>query len=158
MAAGIFIDLGNGIKGESIQEGHADKIVASSVQWGVGRTVANYAGGSRETSTPNFSEMTFTKMFDISSNDIAKAASNGTNLGEVTITFRKDSGEAGIDYLIYTLANVLITHYSVSSGGETPSESVSLNYSKIKSEYKKLANEHSEAGENDFEYDVQTQT
>ena len=135
-----------------------DKIVASSVQWGVGRSVANYAGGSRESSTPNFSEMTFTKMFDISSNDIAKAASNGTDLGEVTISFRKDAGAAGLDYLVYTLAHVIISSYSVSSGGETPSESVSLNYTTIKSVYKKLANEHADAGENEFEYDVQKQT
>ena len=158
MAAGIFINLGNGIKGESEQEGHVDTISASSIQWGVGRGVGSYTSGNRETSSPSFSEMTFTKTFDISSNDIAVAASMGLSLAEVTITLRKDTGTTGIDYLVYTLTDCLISGYSVSSGGTTPMESVSLNYVKIKSVYKKLATDHSDAGENEFEYDLRAQS
>lgn len=158
MAAGIFINLGNGIKGESEQEEHVDEISASSIQWGVGRGVSSYTSGNRETSSPSFSEMVFTKTFDISSNDIAKAAAMGISLSEVVVTLRKDTGEGGIDYLVYTLTDCLISGYSVSSGGTTPMESVSLNYVKIKSVYKKLATDHSDAGENDFEYDLRAQS
>ena len=158
MAAGIFINLGSGIKGESEQEGHIDTISASSIQWGVGRAVGTYTSGNRETSSPSFSELVFTKTFDISSNDIAVAASMGKSLAEVTITLRKDTGEGGIDYLVYTLTDCIISGYSVSSGGTTPMESVSLNYVKIKSVYKKLATDHSDAGENEFEYDLRAQS
>ncbi len=158
MAAGIFINMGNGIKGESGQAGHIDEIVASSLQWGVGRGVSGFANGSRETSSPSFSEMVFTKTFDLASNDLSKAASNATNFPEIVITLRKETGGEGLDYLVYTLTNVLISGYSVSSGGMTPSESVSLNYTTIKSTYKKLADDHSEAGENEFEYDLRAQT
>ena len=158
MAAGIFINMGSGIKGESVQEGHKDEIAASSLQWGVGRGVSSYTSGNRETTTPSFSEMVFTKTFDISSNDLAKAATMGKSLPEVKISLRKDTGEGGLDYLVYTLTDVLISSYSVSSGGETPSESISMNYIKIKSEYKKLATDHSEAGDNDFEYDLAAQS
>jgi type VI secretion system secreted protein Hcp len=154
MAAGIFIDLGNGIKGESIQSGFEDHIAAQSVQWGAGRGIGTHTSGVRETSRPTFAELVFTKSLDISSNDILKAFTKGKALPTVKITFVRDDGEAGFDYLVYELADCLISSYSLSSGGDTPSESVSLNYAKIKATYKKLGADHSAAGENDFEYDL----
>lgn len=157
MAAGIFIDLGNGIKGESVQEGFKDHIAASSIQWGVGRGVSSFTNGVRETSAPNFSELVFTKTFDISSNDIAIAATKGKALPLVKISLRKDDGEGGFAYLVYELTDVYVSGYSVSSGGDHPSESVSLNYRAIKSVYKKLANSHAGDGENEFEYDISAQ-
>jgi type VI secretion system secreted protein Hcp len=157
MAAGIFIDLGNGIKGESAQEGFKDTIAASSVQWGVGRGIGGFTSGIRETSRPSFAEMVFTKTLDISTNDILKAMTKGKALGTVKISFVRDDGETGFNYLTYELTDVFISGYSASSGGDTPSESISLNYAKIKADYKKLAPDHSDAGNNDFEYDLKTQ-
>ncbi len=157
MAAGIFIDLGNGIKGESVQKGFEDHIAASSVQWGVGRGVSSFTNGVRETSSPSFSEVVFTKTLDISSNDIAVAATKGKALEAVKISFRKDDGDEGFVYLVYDLTDVYISGYSVSSGGDQPSESVSLNYRTIKATYKKLANSHAGDGENEFEYDISAQ-
>jgi type VI secretion system secreted protein Hcp len=157
MAAGIFIDLGNGIKGESVQEGFTDHIAASSIQWGVGRGISSFTNGVRETSAPNFSEVVFTKTLDISSNDIALAATKGKALPTVKISFRKDDGEAGFVYLVYDLTDVYISGYSVSSGGDQPSESVSLNFRTITATYKKLANSHAGDGENEFTYDIAAQ-
>jgi type VI secretion system secreted protein Hcp len=157
MAAGIFIDLGNGIKGESTQIGFEDHIAASSLQWGVGRGIGAFTSGIRETSRPNFSELTFSKTVDISTNDIIVAMSKGKALATVMISFVRDNGEDGFTYLTYELTDVFISSYSVSSGGETPMESVSLNFAKIKSVYKKLASDHSDAGENEFEYDLKAQ-
>jgi type VI secretion system secreted protein Hcp len=99
----------------------------------------------------------FTKTLDISSNDILIAMSKGTALPTVTISFVRDDGEEGFNYLKYELSDVLISSYSVSSGGETPSESVSLNFAKIKAVYKKLGSDHSDSGENEYEYDLLAQ-
>lgn len=157
MPAVIFIDLGNGIKGESTQIGFEDHIAASSLQWGVGRGIGAFTSGIRETSRPSFSEVVFTKTLDISSNDIIGAMVKGKSLGLVKISFVRDDGADGFNYLTYELSDVLISSYSASSGGETPSESVSLNFAKIKTVYKKLASDHSDSGENEFEYDLKAQ-
>ncbi len=157
MAAGIFIDLGNGIKGESTQIGFEDHIAASSLQWGVGRAVGAFTSGIRETSRPNFSELSFSKTVDISTNDILVGMAKGKSLATVMISFVRDNGEDGFTYLTYELSDVFISGYSVASGGETPMETVSLNYAKIKAVYKKLASDHSDAGENEFEYDLKAQ-
>jgi type VI secretion system secreted protein Hcp len=157
MAAGIFIDLGNGIKGESSQSGFEEQIAAESLQWGVGRAIGSFTSGIRETSRPNFSEVVFTKTMDISTNDIIVAMTKGKALETVTISFVRDDGEVGFNYLTYELSDVFISAYSASSGGNTPSESVSLNFSKIKGTYKKLGADHSDSGENEFEYDLKAQ-
>jgi type VI secretion system secreted protein Hcp len=73
------------------------------------------------------------------------------------ISLVRDNGEDGFTYLTYELSDVFISGYSVSSGGDTPVESVSLNFAKIKSVYKKLASDHSDSGENEFEYDLKAQ-
>lgn len=158
MASAIFVKFPNGVTAETIQAGHEGSVAATSVQWGVGRAVStSFTSSGRETSTPNFSEVVITKMFDSASNDLALAATKGTAFDEVTITFRKDTGEDQMDYLVYTLTDVLISSYSVSSGGETPMESLALNYTKIKGMYKKQADDHSEASEHEFEYNLRTQ-
>jgi type VI secretion system secreted protein Hcp len=155
MTAAIFIDLGNGIKGESAQKGYEDHIGAMSLQWGVSKHIGTSTStGVRDTSRPAFSEVVFTKTQDISSNDILKAMVYGKPLPTVKISFVKDDGEEGFTYLTVELSDVFISAYSMSSGGETPSESVSLNFDKIEVVYKKLASDHSDAGENDFKYDL----
>ena len=158
MASAIFIKFPNGIAAETSQTGHEESVAATSVQWGVSRAVSSsFTSSGRETSTPNFSELVFTKMFDSSSNDLALAAAKGKSMDEVTITFRKDTGDDQMDYLVYTLKDVLISSYSMSSGGETPMESLSLNYTKLKGLYVKQADDHSAGSEHEFEYNLRTQ-
>jgi type VI secretion system secreted protein Hcp len=158
MASAIFIKFPNGIAAETTQSGHEESVAAMSVSWGVGRAVStSFTSSGRETSTPTFSEFVFTKMFDSASNDLALAAAKGTSFDEVTVTFRKDTGDDQLDYLVYTLTDVLISSYSMSSGGETPMESLSLNYTKIKGLYVKQADDHSAGSEHEFEYNLRTQ-
>ena len=158
MASAIFIKFPNGIAAETSQTGHEESVAATSIQWGVSRSVSSsFTSSGRETSTPVFSELVFTKMFDSSSNDLALAAAKGKSMDEVTITFRKDTGEDQMDYLVYTLKDVLISSYSMSSGGETPMESLSLNYTNIKGVYVKQADDPSAGSEHEFEYDLRAQ-
>jgi type VI secretion system secreted protein Hcp len=158
MASAIFIKFPNDITAETTQSGHEGSVAALSVSWGVGRAVSSsFTSSGRETSTPVFSELVFSKLFDSASNDLALAAAKGKAMDEVTITFRKDTGEEQLDYLVYTLSDVLISSYSMSSGGETPTETLSLNYTKIKGLYVKQADDHSTGSEHEFEYNLRTQ-
>lgn len=153
MAVSIYIKLPAGIKGEAEQAGHEDEIAATSLQWGASRSISIATSG-RETGLAMISDMTFTKSLDSSSNDLFKACSLATALDEIVITFRKDAGDASMDYLIYTLTDSLISGYSFSAGGDTPMESVSISFTKIKAVYKKQATDHSSASENEFEYNL----
>lgn len=160
MAVSIFIKMpdASGIKGETQQEGYAECIAAQSLQWGVGVGVTGgFGNAQRETSLPSFSEMVFTKSFDSASNDIATCCSRGFSLDLVKIHFVKNAGEGVLEYLTYELTNAIISGYSVSSGGETPTESISLNYTKIKSKYTAQATDHSAATPHEFEYDIAKQ-
>jgi len=46
-----------------------------------------------------------------------------------------DNNGKHVSYQKYVLENTLISGYSVSSGGDRPSESLSLNFTKVDSEY-----------------------
>jgi type VI secretion system secreted protein Hcp len=49
-----------------------------------------------------------------------------------------DNKGAHIAYQKYILSNCLVSGYSISSGGDRPSESLSLNFTKVDSEYLKI--------------------
>lgn len=122
----------NNIPGDATAEGHEKWIELNSVQWGVGRGISSPTGGSadRESSAPSVSEIVVTKATDVSSTKLLNEAYQGEGQN-VTIDFCKtDKGKLEV-YLTLTLTNTMISGHSISSGGERPSESVSLNFTKV---------------------------
>ena len=76
------------------------------------------------------SEITVTKVTDIASTKLLNEAYQGEGV-KVTIDFCKtDKGQLEV-YLTYTLEDTLISGYSISSGGDRPMESLSLNFTKV---------------------------
>ena len=132
----IFLKYGD-IKGETTQLTHKDWIEVSSFQFGVGRGIASGVGGGskREASAPSVSEIVVTKTFDISSPLLLKDAVGGKAVtAKIELTQTDDSGKH-VSFQKYILTNALISGYSVSSGGDRPRESISLNFTKFDSEY-----------------------
>ena len=122
----------DGIEGDTTEEGHAKWIEVNSFQWGVGRGIASPVGGSldRESSAPSVSEITITKAQDTATIKLIDASFQGEGK-TVNIDFCKtDKGKLEV-YLTYTLTNTMISGYSISSGGDRPSESLSLNFTKV---------------------------
>lgn len=157
LSSEIFIKFPNDIKGETSQVGHEDEVPANNVQWSVKRS-AELSSGSRQTGRATFGDLVITKELDSSSNDLAKACFLASALDEVVITFRKDAGDASLDYLVYTLGDCLISGYSVLAQDGRPVETVTVSYIKFKSTYKKQANDHSSASEHEFEFDLRGRT
>ncbi len=153
LSSEIFIKFPNDIKGETSQAGHVDEVPASGVQWEVRRAV-ELSAGSRQTGRASFSDVIVTKEFDSASNDLAKACFLASALDEIVITYRKDAGDESLDYLVYTLNDCLISSYSVVAEDGRPKESLTISYIKLKSKYKKQANDHSAASEHEFEFDL----
>ena len=131
----IYLSFGS-IQGDVTATGHVGWIELNSMQWGVGRGVSSPTGSSadRESSAPSVSEITVTKDNDTSSDGILTEAFTGDGGGNgaaVTIDLcRTQSGQLVV-FQSVVVNNVIISGYSTSSGGDRPSESLSLNFTKI---------------------------
>ena len=84
-------------------------------------------------SNPSFTEATFSKSTDMASADLWFQAICGKSLTKAHIHFFQTAGvdEPGRVYLKYELEEPIVSSYSLSSGGERPTESVSLHFTKI---------------------------
>ena len=132
----IFMKYGD-IKGEVTAEGYKDWIELNSFQFGSGRGIsAGVGGGSkREASAPSLAEVVVTKTMDVASPLLFKESLAGKGVDVKIDLTRTDNNGKHVAYQKYVLSDTLVSGYSVSSGGDRPSESVSLNYTKIDSEY-----------------------
>jgi type VI secretion system secreted protein Hcp len=128
----IYMKYGN-IKGSVTTEGFKDWIELNSFQWGVGRSIGTAARGalSREHSEPSLSEVTVTKLTDVASPKLFLDAVAGKLDNKVTIKFTTTTKGKVETFLTYELENTGLSHYSLSSGGDMPMESLSLNFTKI---------------------------
>ena len=130
----IYIKYGD-IKGDVSADGHKGSdgwVEINSFQWGVGRGISSPTGGSadRESSAPSVSEITITKPMDVSSYRWLEEALTGEGV-DCTIDFCKTDKGTLETYASYQLSDCMVSGYSVSSGGDSPSESLSLNFTKI---------------------------
>jgi type VI secretion system secreted protein Hcp len=125
------------LKGDVTEDGHKTWIELNSFQWGVGRGISSPTGGSadRESSAPSVSEITVTKATDVSSPKVLNEALQGEGKTVIIDFCKTDKGKMEV-YMTYTLTNTMISGYSISSGGDRPSESLSLNFTKV--EYKNI--------------------
>ena len=121
------------IKGPVTTDGFKDWIELHSFQWGAGRAIGSALGTdvSRESSNPSLSEVTVTKATDVSSPKLFLDSVAGKLDSKVTIKFTTTTKGKVETFLTYELENTGLSHYSMSSGGEAPMESLSLNYTKI---------------------------
>jgi len=126
----------DGIKGDVTEQGHQQWIELSSCQFGVGRAIGGTASGAtkgREASLCSVSEIVVTKPADSSSQDLMREAMIGAVPGKkVTIEFvTTGQGDQAETYTKFELENCMISGYSVSGAGDRPSESLTLNFTKI---------------------------
>jgi hypothetical protein len=76
-------------------------------------------------------DISITKQVDKASPKLAQFCANGKHIPNVKIEMRK----AGKTYLTYTLTNVVISSYQTGGHADQPSESLSLNFTKIEIKY-----------------------
>ena len=139
MASDYLLEL-EGIKGESLDEKHKDKIEIDSFSWGVSNDGNMGRGGGGGTGKANFQDLHFTKQTDKSSALLVKSAASGDHIKKAVLTARKAGGKGGqVDYLIITMEDVMVSNFQTggnSGNSSIPVDSFALNYTKIKYEYK----------------------
>lgn len=155
----IYLKFKDGsIKGNVTAEGHNDGwIELHSFQFGVGRGIGSPVGkaSNREASEPSVSEVTVTKTTDETSPLLFQEAVIGKSK-DVIIHFVRTSADKLETYLEYTLTNTLVSGFSLSSGGDAPSESVSLNFTKVEVKYTPFDDKHAAGTPVPAGYDMAT--
>lgn len=138
MASDYLLEL-DGIKGESLDEKHKDKIEIDSFSWGVTNAGNMGRGGGGGTGKADFHDISFVKQTDKASPLLVKAAATGDHIKKAVLTARKAGGKAGqVEYFKITLEDVMVSSFT--TGGNAGSSSIpvdnfSLNYTKMKYEY-----------------------
>ncbi len=153
----IFMKYGD-MNGEATATGYAQWIEMTSMQWGVGRGISAGVGGAskREASAPSVSEITLTKTMDSFSPLALKEAIGGEGVTVKIDITRTDGKGNHVAFQKYILNGTMISGYSVSSGGDRPSESISLNFTKFDNEYIKVDDKFAGVTTGHYIYDLTT--
>ena len=120
------------IPGDVTALGFAGDIELLSAQWGVGKGVTS-ANGTSGSGNVAISDLAITKILDKSSPKLLDQVISGAPAPEVDIFFVAPN--ATQPYLEVVLNNVLISGYSMNSGGDRPTESLTLNFTKVQFVY-----------------------
>jgi type VI secretion system secreted protein Hcp len=123
----------DGIDGDSTAEGFHGFFDVFAFSWGVSNQGTHAGGGGGGAGKVSMQDLHFVKQTGKSSPKLLLACCQGKHLPAVQLEVTRPSGEGGQNsYLRYKLENVMITSYQVSGdGGSAPTESLSLNFTKI---------------------------
>jgi type VI secretion system secreted protein Hcp len=139
MAATDFFLVVDTITGES-----ADKTMKSknamdigSFSWGLTNSGSMAATGGGGSGRSSFQDIHFSKAVDKASPSLAQACATGQHIKKATLYVRK-AGKEQKEYYTITLEDLLVSSFSAKAGNgdTTVSDEFSLNFAKIKWEYK----------------------
>ncbi|MCE5308067.1 MAG: type VI secretion system tube protein Hcp [Acidobacteriales bacterium] len=137
MAVDYFLKI-DGIPGESHDSKHKDEIDLLSWSWGESQTGTFSGGGGGGAGKVNMQDFHFVMKVNKATPKLILACASGEHIKKAVLICRK-AGKEQQEFLKYTFTDVLVSSYQTggsSSGDEIPSEQVSLNYTKMETEYK----------------------
>jgi type VI secretion system secreted protein Hcp len=153
MAGDMFLML-DGIKGESSDDKHKGEIDIESFSWGLAQTGSGSRGTGSGTGKVDISDITIQKLVDKSSPTLQLSCANGKHITKGKITVRK-AGENPLEYFTIDLESVFISSYQIGgSNGGVPSESIALNFVKVKTEYWTQSDKGAKGENANFSWDI----
>jgi type VI secretion system secreted protein Hcp len=141
MATDYFLKL-DGIEGESSQKGHENQIDLLSWSWSESNSGSSAEGGGSGSGKVNMSDFSFAMKINKASPHLFKHCASGTHIKEGTLTCRR-AGKEPRPYLTIKFTDCLVSSFSTggSQGDEVPTDSISLNFSKIEYSYSPQKND-----------------
>jgi len=132
----MFLEL-EGIKGESVDKVHKEKIDILAWSWGMSNSGTFHHGSGGGAGKANFQDLSVTKYIDKSSATLLSNCATGKHIAKGKLIIRK-AGDKPLEYLTISLEKILVTAVSTggSSGEERLTENVTLNFAKITTDYK----------------------
>lgn len=143
-----------GVDAEATDDKHKGEIELESFSWGeVQPGTAGHGGGAGAAKVQK-QDFAFMKKFDKSSPKLMIACATGEHFKSAVLTVRKAGGDQH-DYLKITMEDLLVSSYQTNGGGgdAIPTESVTLNFSKLEMSYKEQKPDGSLGGEVKQKYD-----
>lgn len=132
-AVDMFIKIKD-IPGESKDKSHSNEIDILSILWS--NAVQSSRTGAPGKASPS-DLLSVTKSIDKATPKLFEALATGKHIDEATLVVRK-AGSTPVEYLKYTLQDVMVTSYSTSGSDDIPTESISFNYGRIEVQYTEL--------------------
>ena len=147
----------DGIQGDVTETKHSTWIELHSFQWGVGRGISSPVGSSaeRESTAPSISEVVVSKDNDVSTGKLMQEALSGHGK-TVKIDFTRTYKDQQEIYLSLELTNTIISGYSHSSASDRPTESLSLNFTKVQFSTKQMKPDGTPGDPDHVTYDLST--
>ncbi len=153
MATDMFLKL-EGIDGESHDSKHGGEIEIHSFSFGVSQTGSFGSGGGGGTGKASFSDLSVMKSADKATPKLMQFCATGVHIKTGILTVRK-AGKDQQEYYVIKMEDLLVSSVqNAGSEGQVPSESLSLNFSKIKFTYKEQKADGTLGGTVDFGWDL----
>jgi type VI secretion system secreted protein Hcp len=156
--ADYFLKI-DGIEGESTDDKHKKEIELES--WSFGETQAGTSshGGGAGAGKVQMQDFHFTMRVNKASPKLFLACANGEHIKTAVLTCRK-AGKDQQEYLKWTFSNVIVSSYQTggSGGNVVPVDQISLNFTKVETEYKAQKPDGTLEGPIKTGYDVKANT
>lgn len=135
MAVDIFLKV-DGIKGESQDKTYKDAIDILSWSWGMSQSGTFHTGGGGGAGKVAVQDLSFTHYVDKATPDLMTHCASGKHIPNAVLVVRK-AGDKPLEYLKITMTEIIVSsvHSGGSHGEDRLTESVSLNFAKVKTEY-----------------------
>lgn len=154
MAGNLFLQI-DGVTGECTEAGHEGWIDVNSYSEGLASTGSAGYGGGAGVGTVSYQDISFTCQLEKAIPNLMAACADGKHFPKAKFHATKMGGEGkSWTYLEITLSDLMVT--SVQFGGadnQTPNVAVSLNFSKIKTEYWAQTNTGGKGSSTNAEWD-----
>lgn len=137
MASDFLLEI-DGIKGESGDSKHKETIEIESFSWGAGNSGSHASGGGGGSGKASFQDLHCTANVSKASPVLMLKCASGEHI-EKAVLFVRKQGKDQQDFYMVTLEDLLVSSYQSgdSTGGNpVPTDQFSLNFAKIKFEYK----------------------
>ena len=134
MAVDYFLQI-VGIEGESRDAKHKGWLDVASWSWGESHPEPPVHGGGGGAGKVQMQDFTFMTQTSKASPKLFLACASGQHFKEAKLVGRK-AGKEQQEFLTWTFSDILVSSFQTSASSELPMESVSLNFSKVKVEYR----------------------
>ena len=143
------------IKGNCIIEGFVGQIIVQSFSHSASIPMQmDRANTERTSGRPSFSELNFSKESDVATPSLYAACVAGAKLGDAKIHIGRTEGKVFMSLIEYVLSDAMVSSVSTSGGGGQPSDSFSLNYTKITQVYSQQNQDSTKKGSAGFGWDL----
>ena len=137
MAVDMFLKL-DGIDGESADSKHKNEIDIESFSWGASNTGAAGAGSGGGSGRVSMQDFSFVMRVNKASPKLFLACASGEHIKSALLTVRK-AGSGQAEFFKVTMSDLLVSSWQQGASGadaDVPMDQVSLNFSKVKVEYR----------------------